>query len=195
MPAVAAQTSSTASSASSRLSSSVHQRRCQGAPQQEQQATTCTPRPTSTSGPRAATGFATLAPPGTYIKVAPRSGLAIKDIDVVAGVIDPDYRGEIKVVLANHGTGTFKIEQGARIAQLILERIVTNAEVVQVEGLTSSTSRASAGLDNAGLAYLSMDAITEDEPISEPCAVHRGSETTTGVGTSSAGAGSEVPPH
>ena len=111
----------------------------------------------------------------------------------MAGVIDPDYRGEIKVVLANHGTGTFKIEQGARIAQLILERIVTNAEVVQVERLPS-TSRGSSGFGSTGLTYLSMDSnIDEDEPISVPCAVHRGAETAEGVGSGSADANPQVP--
>ena len=130
------------------------------------------------------TGLIALAPPGTYIRVAPRSDLTIKGIDVLEGVIDPDSHDEIKVTMSNHGSGTFKIERGFCIAQLILQRIVTNAEVVQVKGLTSSTSRASAGLNNAGLAYLSMDAITEEN---EPA--------TTGVGISSAGADSEVPPH
>ena len=116
--------------------------------------------------------------------MAPRSDLTIKGIDVLEGVIDPDSHDEIKVTMSNHGSGTFEIERGFCIAQLILQRIVTNAEVVQVTGLTSSTSRASAGLNNAGLAYLSMDAITEEN---EPA--------TTGVGISSAGADSEVPPH
>jgi deoxyuridine 5'-triphosphate nucleotidohydrolase len=61
---------------------------------------------------------------GVYGRIAPRSGLAAKHmIDVGAGVIDSDYRGEIKVVLFNHGLEDFKITAGDRIAQLILEKI------------------------------------------------------------------------
>ena len=56
----------------------------------------------------------------------PRSGLAVKKyIDVGAGVIDADYRGEIGVVLFNHSEEDFQIKQGDRIAQLILEKIET----------------------------------------------------------------------
>ena len=81
---------------------------------------------TAKSRKPAPTGLAALAPPGTYIRVAPRSGLAMQHIDVAAGVIDPEYCGEIKIVLVNRGPRDFKVEQGARVAQLILERIVTN---------------------------------------------------------------------
>ena len=56
--------------------------------------------------------------------LAPRSGLAVrKYIDVGAGVIDADYRGEIGVVLFNHSEDDFQVKQGDRIAQLILEKI------------------------------------------------------------------------
>lgn len=60
-------------------------------------------------------------PPGTYGRIAPRSGLAVKDgIDVMAGVVDQDYRGPVGVVLINFGEKDFKIKKGDRIAQLIL---------------------------------------------------------------------------
>ena len=109
-------------------------------------------------------------------------------------MIDPDYRGEINVVLVYHGTGAYQVEQGARIAQLILERIVTNGEVVQVERFPS-TSRGSSGFGSTGLTYLSMDSnIDEDEPISVPGAMHDGAETTEGVGSGSATANPQVPP-
>ena len=120
---------------------------------------------TAKSRKQVPTGLAALAPPGTYIRVAPRSGLAMQDIDVAAGVIDPDYRGEIKIVLVNHGPRDFKVEQGARVAQLILERIVT-ADVVQVERLPT-TSRGSSGFGSTDRTYLSMDAIEDSEPNSE----------------------------
>ena len=68
------------------------------------------------------TGIAVQMPFGFYGRVAPRSGLAIRyGINVHAGVIDPDYTGEIKVALINHGHSVFEIKKGDRIAQLILE--------------------------------------------------------------------------
>ena len=72
------------------------------------------------------TGLAVSLPPGTYARIAPRSGLAISNfIDVGAGVVDSDYRGEIKVILFNHSTEDFAVQAGDQIAQLILERIET----------------------------------------------------------------------
>ncbi|XP_062819667.1 deoxyuridine 5'-triphosphate nucleotidohydrolase, mitochondrial isoform X2 [Anolis carolinensis] len=63
-------------------------------------------------------------PTGCYGRVAPRSGLAAKHfIDVGAGVIDEDYRGNVGVVLFNFGKESFKVKKGDRIAQLICERI------------------------------------------------------------------------
>jgi len=65
-------------------------------------------------------------PPGTYGRIAPRSGLALKHgICVGAGVIDPDYRGNVCVLLFNHGRNDFTVSQGDRIAQLILEEAKT----------------------------------------------------------------------
>jgi dUTP pyrophosphatase len=69
------------------------------------------------------TGLMVAFPCGYYARVAPRSGIAVNHgIDVLAGVIDPDYRGEVGVVLINHGNGSFQVDHGARIAQLIMER-------------------------------------------------------------------------
>ncbi|XP_043933559.1 deoxyuridine 5'-triphosphate nucleotidohydrolase, mitochondrial isoform X2 [Protopterus annectens] len=63
-------------------------------------------------------------PPGCYGRVAPRSGLAAKYfIDVGAGVIDEDYRGNVGVVLFNFNKEAFEIKKGDRVAQLICERI------------------------------------------------------------------------
>lgn len=64
-------------------------------------------------------------PENLYIRVAPRSGLAMKGIFVNAGVIDRDYRGEIKVILGNIGNDPFDIKVGDKIAQLIFEKIDT----------------------------------------------------------------------
>lgn len=72
------------------------------------------------------TGLSVAIPVGFYGRVAPRSGLAVEyGLDVMAGVIDSDYRGEIMCVLINHGEAPVHIEVGWRIAQLIIESIVT----------------------------------------------------------------------
>jgi len=74
----------------------------------------------------ARTGLAVAIPPGFYGRVAPRSGLAVKSgLDVLAGVIDSDYRGEIVCVLYNTGDETIKLPAGSKICQLIIEQIIT----------------------------------------------------------------------
>jgi len=101
-----------------------------------------------------ATGITIQLPPGTYGRIAPRSGLAVKHgLDTLAGVIDPDYTGEIKVVLQNLDVNQpFVIRPGYRIAQLILEQCVT-PEVVEVEAtVTPTTQRGDAGFGSTGYA-------------------------------------------
>ena len=67
-------------------------------------------------------GFAIEIPKGYYGRIAPRSGLAVRaGIDVLAGVVDSGYRNEIKVVMINLGQGLVSVEEGDRIAQLIIE--------------------------------------------------------------------------
>jgi dUTP pyrophosphatase len=79
------------------------------------------------------TGVAIAVPPGTYGRIAPRSGLAVRGISVGAGVVDADYRGPVKVLLFNHSTSDpLAVEPGDRIAQLVLEAIVVpEVEVLQ----------------------------------------------------------------
>lgn len=70
------------------------------------------------------TDISIAVPANTYGRVAPRSGLASKhSIDVGAGVIDADYRGPVKVLLFNLSEVDFKVEEGERVAQLIVERV------------------------------------------------------------------------
>ncbi|KAK4390687.1 Deoxyuridine 5'-triphosphate nucleotidohydrolase [Sesamum angolense] len=89
-------------------------------------------------------------PEGTYARVAPRSGLAWKhSIDVGAGVIDADYRGPVGVILFNHSDVDFEVKAGDRIAQLIIEKIVT-PEVTEVDDL-DSTHRGSGGFGSTGV--------------------------------------------
>lgn len=69
------------------------------------------------------TGWAMEMPIGYYAEIRPRSGLAVKHgIDTLAGVIDSDYRGEVKVALVNHSDSTFIIKSGDRIAQLVFRK-------------------------------------------------------------------------
>nr|XP_033802444.1 uncharacterized protein LOC117361353 [Geotrypetes seraphini] len=63
-------------------------------------------------------------PPGSYLRIAPRSGLAWKaSVDVAAGVIDPDFRGNVAVLLVNHRSVPFQVQPGDCIAQIVCERI------------------------------------------------------------------------
>ena len=72
------------------------------------------------------TGLAVAIPQGFYGRVAPRSGLAVEyGLDVLAGVVDSDYRGELRCVLINHGRAPQTVEPGQRIAQLVIEAIIT----------------------------------------------------------------------
>ncbi|HEX8634507.1 MAG TPA: dUTP diphosphatase [Pyrinomonadaceae bacterium] len=72
------------------------------------------------------TGLSVAIPRGFYGRVAPRSGLAARHgLDVLAGVIDSDYRGEIMCALVNHGRESLTLEAGQRVAQLIVEAIIT----------------------------------------------------------------------
>jgi len=74
----------------------------------------------------ARTGLAVAIPQGFYGRVAPRSGLAAKNgLDVLAGVIDSDYRGEVCCLLYNTGDETINLPAGSKICQLIVEQIIT----------------------------------------------------------------------
>lgn len=97
------------------------------------------------------TGISIAIPTGTYARIAPRSGLTVKySLDVGAGVIDPDYRGEIKVVLFNHDTiRAYSVKKGERIAQIILERIET-PDVIECDDL-DLTERHDRGFGSTGL--------------------------------------------
>ncbi|KIW62656.1 deoxyuridine 5'-triphosphate nucleotidohydrolase [Phialophora macrospora] len=96
------------------------------------------------------TDLAIATPEGTYGRIAPRSGLAAKHfIDTGAGVIDADYRGEVKVLLFNHADVDFAVSRGDRVAQLVLERIYT-PEIVEVENLAESV-RGAGGFGSTGV--------------------------------------------
>jgi dUTP pyrophosphatase len=98
-----------------------------------------------------ATGLAVAIPPGYEIQVRPRSGLALKHgigVPNTPGTIDSDYRGELKVILINHGAEPFEIHRGDRIAQLVLAP-VTLAEWDEVAEL-DETGRGAGGFGSTG---------------------------------------------
>ena len=104
-------------------------------------------------GPRhaVATGFALAIPEGYEVQVRPRSGLALKHgitVPNTPGTIDSDYRGELKVILINHGADNFAIERGDRIAQLVLAPVVQAAweEVDELD----ETTRGAGGFGSTG---------------------------------------------
>nr|XP_014099033.2 deoxyuridine 5'-triphosphate nucleotidohydrolase isoform X1 [Bactrocera oleae] len=89
-------------------------------------------------------------PEGSYGRVAPRSGLAVKNfIDVGAGVVDEDYRGNLGVVLFNHSDEDFEVKRGDRIAQFICERIFY-PELEEVDKL-DETERGAGGFGSTGI--------------------------------------------
>jgi dUTP pyrophosphatase len=98
-----------------------------------------------------ATGLSLAIPPGYEVQVRPRSGLALKHgitVPNAPGTIDSDYRGELKVILINHGNEPFAIERGDRVAQLVLAPVV-RAVWAEVGGL-SDTERGAGGFGSTG---------------------------------------------
>jgi dUTP pyrophosphatase len=98
----------------------------------------------------ALTDLTFVLPEGTYGRIAPRSGLAWKNfIDIGAGVIDEDFRGNVGVILFNHSDVDFHIKAGDRVAQLILEKIA----IVPVEEVKElpDTVRGANGFGSTGV--------------------------------------------
>lgn len=95
------------------------------------------------------TDLAIKIPDGCYGRIAPRSGLALNyHIDIGAGVIDRDYRGNVGVVIFNHSLKYFQISKGDRIAQLICEKIM-EPELKEVL-LLDNTERGGNGFGSTG---------------------------------------------
>ena len=98
-----------------------------------------------------ATGLAVAIPAGYEIQVRPRSGLALKhgiSVPNAPGTIDSDYRGELKVILINHGDEPFAIARGDRVAQLVLAPVTRAAgsEVAELD----ETQRGAGGFGSTG---------------------------------------------
>lgn len=97
------------------------------------------------------TGIALELPPGMEAQVRPRSGLALKHSITVLnspGTVDAGYRGEVGVVLINHGHKTFQVTTGMKIAQMVINAVV-QAQVVEVESLSDS-ARGAGGYGSTG---------------------------------------------
>jgi dUTP pyrophosphatase len=97
------------------------------------------------------TGLAIALPPGFEAQVRPRSGLAAKHGVTVLnspGTIDADYRGEISVILINHGEAPFQIRRGERIAQMVIAPVVQ--ALLVPAAVLPSTDRGSGGFGSTG---------------------------------------------
>ena len=98
------------------------------------------------------TGLALAVPAGYELQVRPRSGLALRHgitVPNTPGTIDSDYRGELKVILINHGTEPFAVRRGDRIAQLVLGPVV-RASWLKVDEL-DGTARGEGGFGSTGV--------------------------------------------
>lgn len=96
-------------------------------------------------------GIAIQLPPDTEAQVRPRSGLALKNQITVLnapGTIDEGYRGEIGIILINHGQQPFQVHQGMKIAQMVIQPVL-RVEVHEVETLTES-ARGEGGFGSTG---------------------------------------------
>jgi dUTP pyrophosphatase len=97
------------------------------------------------------TGLALAIPAGYEVQVRPRSGLALKHGITVLnapGTIDSDYRGEVGIILINHGQNAFEVRRGERVAQLVVSRVV-QVELNVVKEL-SDTERGTGGFGHTG---------------------------------------------
>ncbi len=98
------------------------------------------------------TGIIMELPQNTEAQIRPRSGLALKHGITVLntpGTIDEGYRGEIGVILINHGTENFEVKKGMKIAQAVIKPTLT-ANIIEIDEL-SETSRSSGGFGSTGL--------------------------------------------
>jgi dUTP pyrophosphatase len=98
------------------------------------------------------TGISIELPEGTEAQIRPKSGLALKyQITVLntPGTVDAGYRGEVGVILINHGKSSFKVEKGMKVAQMVITPVI-RVEVEEVDSL-SSTLRGTGGFGSTGI--------------------------------------------
>lgn len=112
------------------------------------------------------TGFAWTLPQGTVGRIAPRSGLAVRNgLDVLAGVVDQDYTGEVKVLLINHGAINVEVLPGDRIAQMLIQPVmlISAVEVEELQG----TERGEGGFGSTGVATITVPPICQSGAITK----------------------------
>lgn len=101
------------------------------------------------------TGWSVRIPPGKYLKICERSGLALKGVSVGGGIIDSDYTGEIKVILRNHASTPCAVSQGDRIAQAIVMDCHNDLVPVEADSLPTLegdlAARGCGGFGSTGL--------------------------------------------
>ena len=98
------------------------------------------------------TGLVMMLPPGYEAQVRPRSGLALKSGVTVLntpGTIDEGYRGEVGVILVNHGEKPFSVERGMKVAQIVVAPVV-RAEIAETDE-TDATARGAGGFGSTGV--------------------------------------------
>lgn len=98
------------------------------------------------------TGISIELPPGTEAQIRPKSGLALKHQITVLntpGTVDEGYRGEIGVILINHGKHSFQVTKGMKIAQMVIIPVI-HVEIEEVDSLTH-TSRGTSGFGSTGV--------------------------------------------
>lgn len=94
------------------------------------------------------TGISTEYADSVGARIMPRSGLSVRGIDIGAGLVDSDYRGEIKVLLINNSRETIRVNRGDRIAQIVFFPVFTNA--IEWHGTVSETGRGAYGFGSTG---------------------------------------------
>ena len=98
------------------------------------------------------TGIAIELPKSTEAQIRPRSGLALKHSVTVLntpGTIDEGYRGEIRIILINHGKNDFKVDKGMKIAQMVIKPVI-QANIIEIKELSSS-ERGEGGFGSTGV--------------------------------------------
>ena len=109
------------------------------------------------------TGIAMAVPEGYELQIRPRSGLALKHgiaVPNTPGTIDSDYRGELKVILINHGNEPYEVRRGDRIAQAVLSPVV-RASWLEVHEL-DATQRGEGGFGSTGFGAAEVEPIRKD---------------------------------
>ena len=124
------------------------------------------------------TGLSMKGPPGTYIRIAPRSGNTIKkNLTTMAGVIDRDYTGEIKVVMFNFGKEEQVIEHGDKIAQAIVEQAVTpEIQISQSLDITERGQRGFGSSDEDEMEPLALEPQEKEPPALQITKMESGSD-------------------